>query len=772
LERTKILREQTRVLYANATIPITFSVVAGALLCWSLRPVIGQFVPLVWFVVLFTVAIARLFLVVLFKKLETEHRSNGNWHRHFLIGTYAMSTVWGSASLFLFPAHSLIHQIIFFVVVLGVAADAISSLCPSLSVVGGFLALLLLPLIVKMTTLGNAESLFIGSLLLIFWAVTFIGAIKINANIRENIQLRLESVNREKILKVSEARHRHIFSNAPLGILHYDTNGVIVDCNEEFVSLLDSSRDLVIGLEMSTMLKDVEILTAINNSLKGGEGYYEGEYHSVTGNISTPIRAFFKAIRSSEEVIIGGVAIVEDFTEKKESEQLIQHHASYDPLTGLPNRRLLLEHLSNEMARARRRDHYGALLFIDLDNFKTINDSLGHSMGDEVLKVVAQRITECIRGEDTAARMGGDEFIIILTELDITNGLASYKAKGIAEKLRLCLSAPIQLEGRDLHITPSVGVSIFPTPEKGVDDILKQADSAMYSAKAAGRNAIRFFLPRMQEEVDELLLLNTELRKALDDDQFSLYYQPQVDLSGRLVGAEALLRWNHPKRGVIPPGAFIKIAEETGLMQDIGKWVLEESCQHIKKWTDAQLLEDSQTISINISSKEISVPDYVDMVIRVLKETGANPRNLGIELTEGSLISTTEDIVQKIMTLRKMGIKFSVDDFGTGYSSLSYLQSLPLNTLKIDRSFVNDIKDGSHDVVLVDTIISMAHNLGLEVIAEGVETEQELLYLNKKGCMVYQGFYFSKPVAVSTFVEMLESRSATLAESILSEIKN
>lgn len=357
---------------------------------------------------------------------------------------------------------------------------------------------------------------------------------------------------------------------------------------------------------------------------------------------------------------------------KKQSEQLIEYHASYDSLTGLANRRLLFEYLANEIARARRHGHYGALLFLDLDNFKTINDSLGHSVGDKLLKIVAKRITECIRKEDTAARMGGDEFVIIVTELDDSIGLAAHAVRGVAEELRLRLSAPCQIEGQELHITLSVGVSLFPKADTGIDDILKQADTAMYRAKAAGRNAIHFFLPSMQEAADERFRLNMELRKALDEEQFA-----------------------HP--------------------------------------------------------------DFVDTVIRVLEETGIAPRHLGIEITEGSLISIGEDVVQKIITLQQMGIKFSVDDFGTGYSSLSYLKSLPLNTLKIDRTFVNEIKDASHGAVLVDTIIMMASNLGLEVIAEGVETEQELLYLNSKGCMVYQGFYFSKPVPVAAFIKMLES---------------
>ena len=760
----KILKEQTRLLYTNAKLPIIVAAVIGALLCWSLHTVIDQTVLIAWLVIFLAISVLRLTLLFLFANRETEHEDEKLWHRRFLIGAYAIAAVWGSASFFLFPGHSLPHQIAFFMIVFGIAAGAISSLCPSLPVVGGFLSLLLVPLIVKLTTLGSGEAFFESSLLLIFWAVTFLGSIKINDNIRDNIQLHLDSVNRENILKISEQRYRHIFSNVPLGIFHYDAEGVIVDCNDEFVRIIGSSKKLIIGLKTLDTLQDQEMLRAIKDSFTTGEGYYEGDYTAVTSNKTTPFRAFFSAIKSSEEIIVGGVGIVEDFTEKKQSEQLVERQASFDNLTGLPNRRLLLDRLDNEIARGGRHGHYGALLYIDLDNFKTINDSFGHSAGDELLKIVAERITESIRREDTAARMGGDEFIIIITELDITIGLAAYKVRGIAEALSLRLSAPCRIKGHDLHVTPSIGITIFPTPDAGVDDILKQADSAMYRAKAAGRNTIRFFLPHMQKAADERLHLNTEIKKGLDDEQFILYYQPQVNMKGQLVGSEALLRWNHPQKGVLPPGAFLETAEETGLMPEIGQWVLLEACRQIKKWTDAGQLGDAHIISINISGKEITAPGYVKMVVNILEKTGANPNHLGIELTESSLVPSGKDIVEKIMTLRQLGIKFSVDDFGTGYSSLSYIQSLPLNTLKIDRSFVNDIKDGSRDVVLVDTIISMAHNLGLEVIAEGVETEQELLYLNKRGCIVYQGFYFSKPVETETFTEMLKSGNNILAD--------
>jgi len=765
----KIFIEQVRLLYVNSMLPIVVSVVIGAALCWSQWNYVNTTVLVVWFTLFLTISVARIWLLFRFRKEKPEpgYDSMKYWHDRFLVGAYSIAMIWGSASFFLFPDGQS-HQMVLFLILVGMAGGAISSLCPSLPVVSGFLSLMLIPLVLKMVMLGSGETLFLGVLILLFWAVTLSGAFKINASIRENIQLRLQSVEREKVIRANEERYRHIFSNAPLGIFQYNKEGIIVDCNNAFVKIIGSSMQKLIGLNMLESLQNRRMLNAVNDSLMTGDGYYEGDYSSVTSRKTAFIRVFLKAIRSSDETIISAVGIVEDLTEKKLSDQQIQYHTTYDSLTGLPNRRLLLDHLSNEVSRARRYGHYGALLFVDLDNFKTVNDSLGHAVGDELLKLVSGRIIDSIRKEDSAARMGGDEFIIILTELDEKLEFAADKAREIAEEISYCISCPCKINGQEMCITPSIGVSLFPKPGIGSDDILKQADTAMYRAKGAGRNEIRFFLPSMQEAADEKLRLYIEIRRALDNNEFAVYYQPQVDISGRIVGAEALLRWHHPERGLVPPDDFLPVAEETGIMWDIGRWVLRSACLSIKTWKDAGQLEDSCIISVNISSKEFGSSDFVETVTTLLKETGAKPGHLGIELTESSFISTGKDIVKKITTLQQLGVKFSVDDFGTGYSSLSYLKSLPLNTLKVDRSFVNDIKDAGRDVVLVDTIIMMAHNLGLEVIAEGVETEQELLYLSTRGCIVYQGYYFSKPVTYTAFTRMLEAGNSNPASEPLS----
>lgn len=487
-----IYYERVHLLFTIATVPIIFSTLAAALLCWSLQTIIGLNILIVWFVLFFTISSAWVFLIALFKKQE-EILSIKLWHLCFLIGTYASASAWGVAAFALFPEHSLSHQIVFFLIIAGVTACAVASLCSDLRAIGGFLSLMLFPLIAKMMSLGTAESMLNGSIIFVFLGIIFVGVIKTNNYIRKNIQLRLENYNQKQHLKISEERYRHIFNNTQLGILQYDFESVVVDCNDELADIFGSSRDLLVGLKLLNKSQEPVLSKAIKDSLSTGEGFCECNCIHLGNMKNIPVRAFFKAIKNSKKAIVGGIGIIEDCTEKKKSEQLIHYHASYDSLTGLPNRRLLIKHLENEIARAKRHEHHGAVLFFDLDNFKTINDSLGHSIGDKLLKEMAKRITDCIRKEDTAARMGGDEFVIIATELDDSIGLAAHTVKQFAEKLCLCLSAPYQIEGEEIHVTLSVGASLFPKADTTVEDILKQADAAMYRAKAAGRNAYNFF---------------------------------------------------------------------------------------------------------------------------------------------------------------------------------------------------------------------------------------------------------------------------------------
>ncbi|GAB3546865.1 EAL domain-containing protein [Noviherbaspirillum agri] len=443
-------------------------------------------------------------------------------------------------------------------------------------------------------------------------------------------------------------------------------------------------------------------------------------------------------------------AIQRDITQRKSNEQEIERLAFYDSLTGLPNRRLLLDRLQHALALAGRNRHSGALLFIDLDNFKTLNDTLGHDKGDLLLQQIAQRLAACVRKSNTVARFGGDEFVVMLEELSPKARIAAAQAEFVAEKILASFHEPFQLGGYDYHSTPSIGVALFNKHDNNLEELLKRADLAMYQAKASGRNAIRFFDPEMQAIVTARVNLEREFRRSLQRQDFILHYQPQTDGMGHVIGMEALVRWQHPRLGLVFPQTFIPLAEETGLIMRLGQWVLETACTQLAAWTERPPVSEF-SIAVNVSAREFRHPEFVERALAIIKRTGADPGRLKLELTETVLVENLEDTIAKMSTLKAHGVSFSLDDFGTGYSSLAYLKRLPLDQLKIDQSFVRDVLTDANDAAIARTIVALGQTLGLKVIAEGVETEDQRDYLAEFGCHAYQGNLFSRPLPAEQF---------------------
>ena len=434
-----------------------------------------------------------------------------------------------------------------------------------------------------------------------------------------------------------------------------------------------------------------------------------------------------------------------DVTERKQAELQIEHLAFYDPLTGLPNRRLLVDRLQHATAAARRAGSQGALLFIDLDNFKDLNDTLGHDVGDQLLQQVARRLTGCVRESDTVARFGGDEFVVLLEGLSAEPGVASSEATLVACQISTTLAKSFELGDGAYHSTPSIGIALFGSKPCSVDELLKQADLAMYEAKAAGRNTQRFFDPDMQAAVNARAVLEAELRRGLHERELVLYYQPVVDGKGRLLGAEALVRWKHPRRGLVSPNEFIPLAEQTGLILQLGQWVIEAACAQLVAWSRSPLTRQF-VLSVNVSVRQFRQPNFAEQVLGALQATGANPERLKLELTESLMLADVEDIIARMERLRVFGVTFSLDDFGTGYSSLSYLKRLPLDQLKIDKGFIRDLQTDPNDAAIVRTILALAASLDLAVVAEGVETTGQLEFLQRHGCTAYQGHLFGRPM--------------------------
>ncbi|WP_395057542.1 EAL domain-containing protein [Polaromonas sp.] len=441
------------------------------------------------------------------------------------------------------------------------------------------------------------------------------------------------------------------------------------------------------------------------------------------------------------------VAVARDITERKASEEEIEHLAFYDALTQLPNRQLLMSNLRLALSHTENPDKSGALMFIDLDNFKVLNDTRGHATGDLLLQKVAVRLNGCVRLRDTVARLGGDEFVVLLEDLGDDPQIALVKAKIVAQKILAALCEPCDLAGYDYDGTCSIGITLFNQHQHNVGDLFKQADLAMYQAKAAGRNAICFFDPGMQAVVTANAALTSELRQGLRNEDFVLHYQPQVGRDGDMVGAEALVRWRHPERGLVAPDSFITQAEDSGLILPLGQWVLETACAQLAVW--AQRAETEKFgIAVNVSVRQFRHPEFVEMVMKAIDQAGISAHRLQLELTESLLAKDMDVTIAKMGILKSAGVTLSIDDFGIGYSALSYLKYLPLDQLKIDRSFVKDVLTDPNDAAIARTIIGLAQSLGLGVMAEGVETEAQRDFLARHGCHCFQGYLFSKPLPI------------------------
>lgn len=543
------------------------------------------------------------------------------------------------------------------------------------------------------------------------------------------------------------------------GMFITDAQRQILRVNSAFIKITGYTLDEVTGnadVLFSPHHQGMHGMAGIWNTVER-TGTWDGEIlgHRKGGD-NYAARLIVSTVKNSDGITTNYVASVTDISASKAASEEIRNLAFFDPLTKLPNRRLLIDRLKQALISSTRNENKGALLFLDLDHFKTLNDTLGHDVGDLLLTQVAERLSHCVRGTDTIARIGGDEFIVLLEDLGADDLQAATEVELISNKILDAISQQYQLDLHSYRITASIGSVVFDGQHTSFDELLKQAEIAMYRAKESGRCALCFFDPKMQESINIRAELENELRLAVEQKQFELHFQSQVNNTGHIIGAEALIRWQHPERGLISPFDFIPLAEETGIILPIGHWVINAACAQLKSWQRGPYTREL-SLSVNVSAKQCHQADFVDQVEHLIKLHDIDPAFLKLELTESTLLEDVEGIVAKMVTLRKVGVRFELDDFGTGYSSLQYLKQLPLNQLKIDKSFVSDIANKSPDQTLVCAIIAMAHSLNLSLIAEGVETEDQFQFLKKNGCDHYQGYLFSKPVPVNSFEKLLKS---------------
>jgi len=540
-------------------------------------------------------------------------------------------------------------------------------------------------------------------------------------------------------------------------ILITDADANIIRVNRAFEEITGYSSEEVIGKNpsmLSSGLQNAEFYKGMWAQLIK-TGTWQGEIWDRRKNGQLyPKWLSITALKTAQGKISQYIGLFSDITDYKQAEEKIHNLAFYDALTNLPNRRLLLDRFNQALAAAERSQQYGAILFLDMDKFKTLNDTLGHQAGDQMLIEVAERLKSSVRKMDTVTRFGGDEFIVILEKMGSHVEQVTPKVMLIAEKVRSTLAKPYYIANHTHHSSPSIGVCLFRDQRVSVDDLIKYADIAMYQAKNAGRNTIRFYDPVLQEAVQSRLNLESDLRNALLNQEFQLYYQTQFDQNYLPFSAEALIRWHHPEHGIICPAQFIPIAEETHLILEIGQWVLESACQQLEKWGKNDVTKNLM-LSINVSAHQFMLPHFVTIVEKAINSYQFDSSKLKLELTESVLVKDVQEIVAKMHALKNLGIKLSLDDFGTGYSSLSYLKQLPLDQIKIDQSFVRDIITDPNDAIIVKTIIDMAKNFHLNVIAEGVETTAQHEYLQQHGCMEYQGYLFGKPMPLIQFEAIL-----------------
>jgi diguanylate cyclase (GGDEF)-like protein/PAS domain S-box-containing protein len=773
--------EEARLLCASLPLALASSMALAIILVYMQRTVIAPAILYGWLASMIFLTLCRAFLISLWdKKRKAGMDFVLSWRSKFRVGAIASGLIWGMSSILLFPPSDVTHQVFLSFVLAGVSAGAVTSLSIDKLSVLSFLSLALVPLIGRFVLEGTEASLSMGIMTGLFLLVISQNASRMGRTVNENIRLSVEAAAREAALqkgkvrlqqlnqnleqlvaertsdlRESEARFRFLFEQAAVGVAQVDAvTGHFLRVNQKCADIVGYTREEMLALDFQFLTHPDDLEAELINleRLKAGEVRefeMEKRYFRKNGE-SIWVKLTASPMWQPGAKPDYHIAVIQDITGHKHAEEQIHRLAFYDSLTGLPNRRLFLDRLQQARIHSDRHQDNCAILFIDLDNFKTLNDTKGHDMGDLLLVEAAGRLRDSVRTSDTVARLGGDEFVIIVEKLSDSTVQAAAQAKVIGEKILEVLAQPFVLHEFEYHGSSSIGIRLFNDSKSSMDDLLKHADTAMYQAKTAGRNTLCFFDPSMQAALEAQSMMASELRQAIAQQQFVLYYQKQVNADGKIIGAEVLLRWQHPEKGMISPMVFIPVAEETGLISPIGKWVLQVACVQLKHWeTDSH--NCNFQLSVNISARQFRQLNFVNEVLEVLKETGANPHKLKLELTESLVLQDMAISIQKMQTLRDAGIGFSLDDFGTGHSSLTYLKRLPLEQIKIDQSFVSDITTAPSNEAIVCTIIAMSKSLGMEVIAEGVETEEQREILARNGCHAYQGYLFGKPAPIDEF---------------------
>jgi len=781
--------EQVRLLFRFslvgylATLLVIF--ILGAILWEDLaRPAL-----FLWFVSISLVAVGRYLLYKAFIREARAAPEMTTWERRFLLGTVLAALCWMAIGTVLLPDSArMVQRLSVVMLVMLLMTGAVAYYAPHRYAYKITAFFGLVPLAVTLVRSGDRNQMFISGIILVLAMVLPYVHARVHRALVESLTIRrareslttelegerqrLERANASLVeehaerLKaqqgelVAAQKLRMHFESTPLAVVEWDRRGHATAWNPAAEAIFGYPAYEVLGKPIASLLAAqgdrADMESMCRELLETGEGNKTTLVNIARNGRTIHCEWYNTPLVDASGTVTGFASLVQDITERLNTERTIHYMAHHDALTGLPNRRLMQDRLNQAIMAARRKQRHVAVLFLDLDRFKVVNDTLGHDTGDFILKDVARRLITCVREVDTVSREGGDEFVLILPDLE-----RPENARVVADKILQELARPVEIGGHEIHVTPSIGISHYPNDATDVHQLLKHADNAMYQAKDAGRNTVRFFTNDLNFLLSKRLEIESRLRKAIDNEEFFLRYQPQVDIAtGRISGMEALVRWNDPQKGEIYPKDFVFVAEELGLIVPIGEWVFRTACRQLKSWADEGLPQI--TVSINISPRQFMSRRLVHTLLSIVRDTGADPRQIELEITETMIMRNVEQSIETLAQLRAVGMQVAVDDFGVGYSSLGQLTRLPASSMKIDRSFIMNVPHDVSSSLITEAIIAMAKRLKLRVIAEGVETRQQLEFLRINNCEAFQGYLFSRPVTALEATAMLRAQATAL----------
>jgi diguanylate cyclase (GGDEF)-like protein/PAS domain S-box-containing protein len=792
-ETTVLYSEQIRLLFrfslVGSFVTLLMLLLLGAILWDELS---GQVALFAWFVVMSIITVARYGLYKYFFRRERTVEELAVWERGFVVTATLSALCWALLGSALLPgADRMVQRISVAMMLMLLVTGAVAYYAPHRYVYRIVAFFSLVPLAATLSfSVDRLQLVLSGAALLLVIALPYLHA-RIHRGLIETLTTRraketlasqlatergrLQVVNEalaEEMLERLKAQQSELvaaqklrlhFERTPLAVIEWDRQQRVTAWNPAAETIFGHPVAEAVGRAIPELLgteEDREPLQSMcGELLESREGNKTTLSNRTKAGRTIHCEWYNTPLVDPQGNVIGFASLVQDITERLNTERTIHYMAHHDALTGLPNRRLMQDRLTQAIMNARRKQRHVAVLFLDLDRFKVVNDTLGHDTGDFILKDVARRLVSCVREVDTVSREGGDEFVIILPDLDVPES-----ARVVADKILRELARPIEIGGHEIHVTPSIGISHYPNDATDVTQLLKHADNAMYQAKDAGRNTVRFFTSDLNFLLSRRLEIESRLRKAIENEEFFLRYQPQVDIdSGRISGMEALVRWNDPQKGEVYPKDFIFVAEELGIIVQIGEWVFRTACRQLRQWEEDEL--PSVTISINISPRQFMSRRLVSTLLGIVRETGADPRRIELEITETMIMRNLEQSIETLAQLRSVGMQVAIDDFGVGYSSLGQLKRLPASSIKIDRSFISNVPDDASSGSITEAIIAMAKRLKLRVIAEGVETRAQLDFLRANHCDSFQGFIFSRPVTALEATAMLKAQAHSDAHS-------